>query len=70
MSLGGRGQSVGDRARATLERLGAASRTLETIPGAGHNDLWWVGRRRYFEALRRFVAGAVEGAAGGRGAAG
>ena len=28
---------------------------LLVIPGAGHNDLMFVGMRQYFEAIRRFV---------------
>ncbi|HXZ86802.1 MAG TPA: alpha/beta fold hydrolase, partial [Myxococcota bacterium] len=31
-------------ARALVERLGSSSKRFEVIPGAGHNDLWWVGR--------------------------
>jgi pimeloyl-ACP methyl ester carboxylesterase len=46
----------------TAHELGAllegASHTLVTIPGAGHNDLLWLGRERYFEAIRAFVDGA------------
>ena len=29
---------------------------LVTLPRAGHNDLLWVGRDQYFEAIRDFVA--------------
>jgi alpha-beta hydrolase superfamily lysophospholipase len=47
-----------DDARALLERVGSARKSLEVIPGAGHNDLWWRGRQRYFAALARFIAGA------------
>jgi fermentation-respiration switch protein FrsA (DUF1100 family) len=43
-------------ARETLERLGSARKHLEVIARAGHNDLWWLGRRRYFEALAEFIA--------------
>lgn len=34
----------------------AAERELLVIPGAGHNDLLWVGLQDYFEAIQRFVA--------------
>ena len=42
--------------RALLERLGSKTKQLEVIPGAGHNDLWWLGRERYFAALGAFIA--------------
>ena len=29
--------------------------TLEVIPGAGHNDLLWVGRPQYFKAITKLV---------------
>jgi alpha-beta hydrolase superfamily lysophospholipase len=45
-------------ARALSERLGSERKHLEVIPGAGHNDLWWRGRERYFAALAAFIAGA------------
>ncbi len=51
-------------AESTLARLGSRRRRIEVIPGAGHNDLWWRGRARYFEALERFV---LEVTAGGGG---
>ena len=35
--------------------LAAVERELVVIPGAGHNDLLWGGRRQYFEAIRAFV---------------
>lgn len=35
----------------------AADKRLLLIPGAGHNDLLWVGRAAYFDALRAFVTG-------------
>lgn len=40
------------------ELLTSTSSTLEVIPGAGHNDLLWVGREQYFGAIAKFVAGA------------
>ncbi len=39
------------------DRSGATDKRLLLIPGAGHNDLLWVGRAAYFEAMRAFVAG-------------
>jgi hypothetical protein len=39
-----------------LHRWSAASdKRLVLIPGAGHNDLLWVGRRAYFDAIRALV---------------
>jgi hypothetical protein len=43
-------------ARALFEEIGSADKHLEVIPRAGHNDLLWLGRQRYFAALRRFLA--------------
>lgn len=34
---------------------GAASRQIELIDGAGHNDILWIGQVRYMELLRTFV---------------
>ena len=34
---------------------------LVTIPRAGHNDLLWVGRDQYFDAILEFVVDAVAG---------
>jgi hypothetical protein len=42
-------------ARALLERVGSKRKHLEVIPRAGHNDLWWLGRQRYFAALAEFI---------------
>jgi pimeloyl-ACP methyl ester carboxylesterase len=36
--------------------LTTESKQLVIIPGAGHNDIGWVGRERYFEALAGFIA--------------
>jgi hypothetical protein len=33
----------------------AADKRLLLIPGAGHNDLMWVGRQAYFEAIRTLL---------------
>ncbi len=41
--------------RALLQRSGAAEKWLVTIPRAGHNDLLWVGRAAYMEAIRSMV---------------
>jgi len=40
---------------ALRDGLTGCERTLVTIPGAGHNDLLWAGRDRYFEAIEEFV---------------
>lgn len=37
------------------ERSAASEKRLVLIPGAGHNDLLWVGRAAYYEAIRGFV---------------
>jgi pimeloyl-ACP methyl ester carboxylesterase len=37
------------------ELVGSPERTLEIIPGAGHNDLLYQGAERYFSALAAFV---------------
>ena len=38
------------------ERLATDDKQLVIVPGAGHNDISWVGRELYFDALARFVA--------------
>lgn len=38
-----------------FERLPSPEKELVVVPGAGHNDLLWVGAEQYFAALRRFV---------------
>lgn len=38
-------------------------RELVVVSGAGHNDILWRGQRGYFEAMRAFVARAVDGTA-------
>jgi pimeloyl-ACP methyl ester carboxylesterase len=38
------------------EQLTTARKELVIIPGAGHNDIGWVGRELYFETLARFIA--------------
>jgi pimeloyl-ACP methyl ester carboxylesterase len=41
------------------EGLTTNERELLIIPGAGHNDIGWVGRELYFEAITRFIKQAV-----------
>ncbi len=41
---------------AMFNGIRAADKYLEIIPGAGHNDLMYVGYRQYFAAIRRFMA--------------
>jgi alpha-beta hydrolase superfamily lysophospholipase len=39
-----------------LHRSSASrDKRLVLIPGAGHNDLMWIGRRAYFDAIQAFV---------------
>jgi pimeloyl-ACP methyl ester carboxylesterase len=38
------------------DRLDTDDKQLVIIPGAGHNDIGWVGRELYFDALARFIA--------------
>jgi pimeloyl-ACP methyl ester carboxylesterase len=38
------------------EQLVTSEKQLVIIPGAGHNDIGWVGRKTYFEALARFIS--------------
>jgi pimeloyl-ACP methyl ester carboxylesterase len=45
-----------ERALEAHETAGSATKELVTIPGAGHNDLLYIGMRTYFEALTTFVA--------------
>ncbi len=44
-----------DRAAWLYDTLGSSEKELVTIPRAGHNDILWVGRTAYFEAIGRFV---------------
>ena len=37
------------------DKMQTPDKHLLVIPGAGHNDLMFVGLRQYFEAIRRFV---------------
>jgi pimeloyl-ACP methyl ester carboxylesterase len=43
--------------RALYERCDAQHKRLVMIPYAGHNDILYVGRERYFQAIREFVTG-------------
>ena len=45
-----------ERAAWLYNQIGSTEKELVTIPQAGHNDILWVGRLAYFEAIRRFVA--------------
>jgi hypothetical protein len=38
------------------EQLATDEKELVIIPGAGHNDIGWVGRKLYFETLARFIS--------------
>ena len=40
--------------------LEGAEPRMEVIPGAGHNDLLWVGQPQYFGAIASFVSDALE----------
>ena len=39
------------------DAVGSKDKRLEVIPGAGHNDLLWIGHDQYFRAVREFVGG-------------
>ncbi|MBI5949031.1 MAG: alpha/beta hydrolase [Chloroflexi bacterium] len=43
-------------ARLLYDLLAGTERELVVIPGAGHNDLLWLGIAPYFQAIRSFVA--------------
>jgi pimeloyl-ACP methyl ester carboxylesterase len=47
--------------QALFQGSGAARKRLITIPRAGHNDLLWVGRAAYMDAVRQFVIGDRDG---------
>ena len=46
------------------DTLASRDKSVEIIPQAGHNDLLWVGRDQYFQAMQRFLA---EHGGGGQG---
>ena len=43
-------------AQALRDSLSGTASSLVVIPGAGHNDILWVGREQYFRAIAAFVA--------------
>jgi uncharacterized protein len=45
-----------ERALEVHEAAGSSVKELLVVPGAGHNDLLYVGMRAYFEALAMFIA--------------
>jgi pimeloyl-ACP methyl ester carboxylesterase len=45
-----------EHGRAFHDQLTTDEKQWVVIPGAGHNDIGWVGRERYFETLARFIA--------------
>ena len=38
------------------ESIGSEDKTMEVIPGAGHNDLWIVGLEQYFASVQKFIS--------------
>ena len=48
-----------EQAAGLYDLLEGTRRELVVIPGAGHNDILWIGRRQYFDAIRDFVVGAA-----------
>ena len=52
----GRDRAARARARVSRGSSRPTGKQLVIIPGAGHNDIGWVGRELYFEALARFIA--------------
>lgn len=45
-----------EHAAELYDLLDATDRTLEVIPGAGHNDILWRGQDQYFDAIAHFIA--------------
>jgi len=45
-----------DRAVELHETIASTDRELLVIPGAGHNDILWVGLQEYFGAIARFTS--------------
>ncbi len=39
------------------DSVASEDKTIVVIPGAGHNDLLWIGMEQYFAAVRHFVGG-------------
>ena len=52
-----------EAAVALYDMAASEHKEIELIPGAGHNDLLWVGMAQYFGAVARFIAafGAPDG---------
>ena len=48
-------------ARELYRKSATRDKRLVIIPGAGHNDLMWVGMTQYMDAVRTFVFGAAQG---------
>ena len=46
-----------------FNKLETAHKHLEIVPGAGHNDLMYVGFRQYFNAIKGFMAAGTPGRA-------
>jgi len=44
------------QARSMFESFASRQKRLVTVPGAGHNDLLYLGLSQYFEALQGFIA--------------
>ena len=44
-----------DHAAGLYDMLSGTDRELVVIPGAGHNDILWVGQRQYFDSVAAFV---------------
>ena len=45
-----------EAAVALCEAVSSEDITFEVIPGAGHNDLLWLGMEQYFAAVQRFIS--------------
>ena len=48
-------------ARALWQACGSDKKQLLVIPGAGHNDLLWIGKRDYMDAITKLVRGGISG---------
>ena len=46
-----------ETATALYDSVGSTDKTMELIPGAGHNDLLWAGMKQYFDAMAAFLSG-------------
>jgi hypothetical protein len=45
-----------ENATGFYQNVGSEDKTLLTIPGAGHNDIMYLGMERYFSAIEAFVS--------------